>query len=404
MFQFTTTNVINSDKDLTTGKPLWSLQEKDSNTNLHIKRINNFKKHNVLAIYQAKGYNAEMAKVKVRFSDIPGNRGDIFRIYIQLGLSQGSADSRYTNDLAYRSKPISIEFMVLDSAAETVKQLVKNINKYELMVYGNKLLKVSTTAGDIIAFEATDEYQRFQAFSIDYFNKEANHGMGEYEPRLTLKDLKEYKSNQEAGKHVSAYFRGKEGFGTYSWLLHNLRIPTDMRTRAFGMNQDETPIVGALYDQYTIYYCANRGILGDNAVGDLTKSLTTHVFYVKQDLSEAFKTALATLGTVNEAKGVEPVSLVENLEVITKALEDLKKDVATRAKTEEIAKVYETKEDAKQFAKTSEVASTYQTKADSQSLAGEYTKTSVLETTYLKQTDISEHIEELKSALNRNGG
>ena len=27
MFQFTTTNVINSNKDLTTGKPLWSAQE-----------------------------------------------------------------------------------------------------------------------------------------------------------------------------------------------------------------------------------------------------------------------------------------------------------------------------------------------------------------------------------------
>ena len=49
MFQFTTTNVINSDKDLTTGKALYEVK----NDTLVVKRVANFKKENIAAIYKA---------------------------------------------------------------------------------------------------------------------------------------------------------------------------------------------------------------------------------------------------------------------------------------------------------------------------------------------------------------
>ena len=48
MFQFTTTNVINSDKDLTTGKALYEVK----NDTLVVKRVANFKKENIAAIYR----------------------------------------------------------------------------------------------------------------------------------------------------------------------------------------------------------------------------------------------------------------------------------------------------------------------------------------------------------------
>lgn len=49
MFQFTTTNVINSTQDLSTGLPLWCAKEGQ----LNIKRIGNFLKENVTHIYKA---------------------------------------------------------------------------------------------------------------------------------------------------------------------------------------------------------------------------------------------------------------------------------------------------------------------------------------------------------------
>ena len=89
--------------------------------------------------------------------------------------------------------------------------------------------------------------------------------------------------------------QGKEGFGTYQWILKNLRLPTAARTSWTAINADETPIIGAKYDEYVIRYCVNRGIMGGDAVGEVTKSLTTHVFYVNQTVSASFKDALAII-------------------------------------------------------------------------------------------------------------
>ena len=109
---------------------------------------------------------------------------------------------------------------------------------------------------------------------------------------LSSESVKNYETLEKLGTS-EGYFNGKLGFGTYSWVLHNLRIPTSARTHAFALNQEESPILGAKYNQYTIHYCVNRGVLGTNAVGDTVKSVTTHVFYVKDDLTD-FETKLKT--------------------------------------------------------------------------------------------------------------
>ena len=301
MFQFTTTNVINSDKDLTTGKDLWKYEAESGlkPAVLRIKRVANFEKPNVMAIYKAAAVAPEMAKATINFgSGISGAQGDIFRLYIYVGLTEASQDSRYANDFKFKGKPFSVDFEWKDNAANTVKALVEAINKYEVMVYGDKLLNV-TYNSTYLTIEATNEYQRFKVLNVEKFDKEAYNHMGEYKVVKGISDLGAAKTaNSQVTNSADGFFPGKEGFGTYSFLLHNLRIPTSMRTRAFGVNQDENPIAGATYDQYTIHYCTNRGILGTNAVGDVTKSMTTHVFYVKSDLSSSFASALGNIGTV----------------------------------------------------------------------------------------------------------
>ncbi len=299
MFQFTTTNVINSNKDLTTGKPLWSAQEAagDKPASLYVKRVNKFIATNIVAIYKAEAHDAENAKVTLDLSQVSGAAGDTFRLHIYVGLSQASQSSLYANDLQWKGKPFSVDFVWGASTADTVTKLVKTINKYAAMVYNKKLLNV-TGSGTYITIEATDEYQRFRFVNIEKFDADAYHGMGEYNVVRSLEDLTEADSNAEVTAAAEGYFVGKEGFGTYPFLLHNLRLPTYARNRWLALNQDETPVVGAKYNQYTIYYCVNRGILGDNAVGDLVKSRTTHVFYVRQDLASDFEAALAKVGTV----------------------------------------------------------------------------------------------------------
>lgn len=296
MFQFTTTNVINSNKDYTTGKPLWSAQEADSDkpASFNVKRVSKFLGPNVVSIYKAEANDPEMAKVTVDLSQISGTDGESYRLSVYIGLTQASQESRYANDLILKGKPFTVDFVWKTSAADVAKNLVKIINKYAVMVYGEKLLNVSYS-GAYLTIEAVNEYQRFRKVNIEKFDKDAYFGRGEYNAVRTLEDLDEQTSNAALTGTVEGYFVGKEGFGTYSYLLHNLRIPTPMRTRAFGVNLDENPIIGAKYNQYTIHYCTDRGVLGTNAVGDTVKSVTTHVFYVNQSVASEFEEALTKI-------------------------------------------------------------------------------------------------------------
>lgn len=305
MFQFTTTNVINSDKDLTTNKDLYTVKE----DTLMIKRVANFKKENISAIYKAAAQEAENAKVTIDLSGISATENDVLRLNIYIGLTQASQDSRYSNDMIYKGKPFSVDFVWKTDATTTAENLVKTIKKYDVLVYGEKLLNASNS-GTCITIEATNEYQRFRKIDIDKYEKSTTEYpySGTYTTLKSLDSISKKDSNAEVTATEEGYFVGQEGFGTYSFLLHNLRLPTYARTRAFGINQDETPIVGAKYDQYTIHYCADRGPLGLNAVGDTVKSTTTHVFYVLSTLSEQFKKALDKVGSVKDAKTGEVIA------------------------------------------------------------------------------------------------
>ena len=79
------------------------------------------------------------------------------------------------------------------------------------------------------------------------------------------------------------------GFGTYEDIMKNIKLPTEENTRLTALHKDEMPILGAVYDQYIFTYKKDRGVLGNSVVGENSKSETTHVVWVKQDLSEQFK-------------------------------------------------------------------------------------------------------------------
>lgn len=371
MFQFTTTNVINSDKDLTTGKDLWTTQDASGQKPacLYVKRVNKFVATNVVAIYKAEAHDAENAKATFDLSKVEGaGAGDMFRLHIYVGLTQASQSSLYANDLQWKGKPFSVDFVWEDTAANTVTKLVKTINKYSAMVYNKKLLNV-TGSGTFITIEAIDEYQRFKFINIEKFDASAYQGMGEYNVVRSLTNLSKKDSNSQVTASAEGYFEGKEGFGTYSFLLHNLRLPTYARTRWLALNQDETPIVGAKYNQYTIHYCVNRGILGNNAVGDVVKSMTTHVFYVNTNISGSFETALKKIGSIVEAgpgkDASDPGTTVDAIETLTKEVESLKTQISAKADKTAIADMQTKTEAESTYATKTELGN----KADKSSLA-----------------------------------
>ena len=313
MFQFTTTNVLNSLKDLTTGKDLITTVDASGKEEVMIKRIGNFKKANVESIHHTVGSEAELAAVCMDLTNVVA-KDKKYRLNMYIGLTQGSADSRYANDLYHKGKAFSIDFDGLATAAETVAKLADVLKKYDILVYGDKQLNVYSS-GALLALEAVNEYQRFVRVNIEELNASAYSGMGDYKVIKSLDDLKKNMASHDAvikaGVPVKeGLFVGKEGFGTYSYLLHNLRLPTAARFGAFAWNKEESPVPGVIYDEYVIRYCVNRGELGLNAVGDTVKSVTTHVIYVPSALSATVNTALSKVGTVVET--VKPASSEED--------------------------------------------------------------------------------------------
>ena len=298
MFQFTTTNVINSNVDYATNLPLWSTQvegEDDTKggtysvSSLNIKRHLNFKKPNVVSITKAEHTDPKNGKVTLDLSSLNASaEGGTFRIAMYIRLTMRSQNSYYSNDLVFKGKPLYIEFVWKkgQTADKVAEQVVKNVKKYFITVYEKPIVKV-TSQGNNVIIECTDEYQRFTKVDIEKYVASDTPYQGGYEVVVSAKE--ETDSDYDSKNKIE---QGVEGFGTYSWILHNLRLPTGNRLMLGASNQDEAPILGAKYDQYIVRYCVNRGIMGGDAVGEVTKSLTTHVFFVNTNISAEFETAL----------------------------------------------------------------------------------------------------------------
>lgn len=305
MFKYVTTTIINSNADFSTGKPLWSSQAEDVEEGVigsfNIKRHLKFLKPNVVAIYKAEAYDPTYAKATIDLSTIAQTSG-VFRIAMYIRLS-GSQNSYYSNGFVFKGKPLYIEFEKKEgeAAADLAKRVATIANKYITMVYEFGIVKVSSSDTKVI-IDAVDEYQLFTKCDLEWYNPDGGfqfccNTAGAYEviARALPADDPEYDSK-------NTIVQGKQGFGTYNWLLHNFRLPTAANTRWNRIIQDETPILGAKYNEYIIEYCVDRGILGSDAVGDLVRSKTQHVFYVKQDIAAQFETGLQAIGGITDGR------------------------------------------------------------------------------------------------------
>lgn len=306
MFQFTTTNVINSafeigytpsgNEELDNKKARFTID--DVNNTFNVKRVHNFKKEFVTDIFKTEGVTGipAMARIEIPSED----KGTQLRLNIYIGLTQGSNSSFYSNDTYFKGKPLVIDFVAKDSAADTAKELEKIIKKFMINVQGIKMVEVYAVGAEIV-IECVNEYQRFIKLNLEKYDETKHAYLGEFDVVKGIDDLEVI--NDPEALAADTVYKGREGFGTYSWILHNLRLPTDARTRFLGMNKEETPIPGELYNEYVIHYCVERGTLGNNAVGDQVTSHTTHVFYVLQSLAEKFEEGLAIL---HDIETVEP--------------------------------------------------------------------------------------------------
>lgn len=306
MFQFTTTTVINSAKDYT--NPSVELFKGDSKY-FDVKRVNRFKVKNIRSVYKqdpvaqsnAKA-TIDMAKVKETLTATKATKGT-FRVEIYVHLAQSNNNPLYSNTWVVKGRPWTFEFSATstEEAGNIVDKVIKMITKFKLFTMDTEQLKATKESTKLV-LTAQDPYQIFSKVELQYFDPSIGTTTGCCTPRGEYAPVENY-----GVTNVATITPGNEGFGTFEWIMRNLRLPTAEQTRWNALYQDDRPMVGATYTQYTLEYCENRGILGGDAVGEETKSVTTHVFFVNQAVKEQFEAALTAAGITPLAPTAEAV-------------------------------------------------------------------------------------------------
>lgn len=280
MFQYTNTIVLNSLKDVTTGLD----KIVKSSDYVEVRRVNKYLKSNVSAMYKRAASDPVIGKAEFTITN-PGV--GIYRLKLYMRLS-GSQNSYYANDFVFKGKPFVYEFRITSAStadADVAKEIKRVIDKIQAF-YGDKYIKVETS-GATLTIHGVDEYQLFTEAKIQKLNTAANNPL----TNEVFEDVIE-----------GTITKSVEGFGTYTHILKDLRLPTIEARKFEAVNQEELPVPGAKYNQYIVEYKVDRGLFGGAAVGQQVTSKTTHVFYVLDSLATEFETALKVLGTITEIK------------------------------------------------------------------------------------------------------
>jgi hypothetical protein len=309
MFNWTTTTILNempSVKDYGNGK---------LRIGKHL-----FEKRWVESIRKATPYNYELCEATLDMTKVATAVGDakVARLYVYVGL-EGSEESIYANDWYRKGMPLSVSFAV-GTASEMAAAIVAMVKRFNIFTKVKKVLDV-TASGSTLTIKGTHEYQRLQKIAI-LVEKPGENGFttGEETPVLewTLSEAR-YAATEE-GMGASEYVTktgvtlvkaGVNGFGTYSQLTKDLRLPTAANT-SWTTTNTEIPVVGALYTQYIIkYYAPSMANPSFTAIGNRSMSETTHVFWVKDTVVSAWETELNKLDPEGDGLNTAQKTVVE---------------------------------------------------------------------------------------------
>lgn len=266
----------------------------------------------VLSIRKKEGYEGKMCKAVIDFTTLidsikPDAGTNYCRLDIYLGV-EGAEPFIYSTPWVQKGMPFWIEFTVksTDTADTIAKKLEKMIKQNHIFLCDKDLLKVSTETNKLI-LEGTADYQRFKKIEISSFEAD-----DEYANVVASID----------GTMIKIEQRGENAFGTYSQITKDLRLPTAANYQWTHIRQVETPIVGAVYDQYIIEYCGPAVNEGLHAVGQRYETNTTHVFWVKHDttLINEWEKALAFIDP-DETTGIANENIAKTIEERVSELE-----------------------------------------------------------------------------------
>ena len=293
---FQTQTIINSNLDPDSGKDVKLF--KAANGVLRIKRDFDFYKDKegygkVCTIRKRAGYDAVLCKAEVDFANlvsalVPTSGVTYARFDLYLGV-EGAEPFIYSTPWVQKGMPFWVEFTVKagENATDIANNVAKLIKTNHIFLQDKDLINLKVE-GTKLVLEGATEYQRFRQIVISKF---------------ALTDDYSDEVAKLGDANIVLAERGKNAFGTYTQIVKDLRLPTAANWQPLHIRKVETPIVGAIYNQYIIEYVAPATNEGLGAVGQKLESTTTHVFWVKNDTSliTEWETALGEVGTIQDA-------------------------------------------------------------------------------------------------------
>lgn len=286
MFKFSTNTILNNFASGAYHEAVADAAKKE----LNIHRLGKFSKDNVTKIFKREGTNGTpgSAVLACVTSNVPSKgttstAAGIYRLMLYVKLS-GNNSADYANTGVFKGKPYAFEFEVKEAAktaADVAKAAKAAIDRQNARFAETKEFKAEVSGANltITAIGPDAAYHNITTCVLQKFDATVDSALvgGEYV------DIAE-------GTLTPCV----NPFGNFTQLIKDLRLPTVENTSWTAINGDDKPVIGTVYNQYMIYMCVNRGIMGGDAVGEVVKSVTAHSIWVPSTLATTFEGLLTT--------------------------------------------------------------------------------------------------------------
>lgn len=243
---------------------------------------------------------AEKGQVASAAFNLPTKEGT-YRVVIGITLI-GKYLADYAMPWSNFGKAVLAEFEVSAEDLKKTKELQeKMIKAIEMAIPENyRYVRVSAEGSSKVLVSCTDSHQVITVAEL------------QEQRGISCPDScteKQYVTVDEAVEVT----KNKMEIGTAAWLQENLRFPSYPNIRYAALNEEEYPVNGGLYTQFSFLYCMPRkGLHGQGTVGQALKSVTTHTFYVLSSLVDKFEEDLKKVFGDDSIKVVSP----DNTELI----------------------------------------------------------------------------------------
>lgn len=221
--------------------------------------------------------------------------GQHVQILIELGLDNDYRGD-YGSALWYFRKPILVDVVLPEQNEVAAKVIYDAITAAIPEEY--KFVNTSYSGGNV-TIDGSDSYQKVRKVVISRYDCDERCAGSSEEP---VEIVNVSAGALKKGNDYVTYTPNNVEFGTYEYLLHNLRLPTYANLRFTSPSAPEMPVPGVKYTQFSFAYCVPRGIHfgGLSVAGQTNHSTTLHTFFVASSLVEEFKKKFKEIGFVDD--------------------------------------------------------------------------------------------------------